>query len=167
VIVELEELLRRVDGHGFWLGYLAEAAKPVSSVGIHVAIFAEPYLSLIVSGRKTVESRFSRNRCAPYGEIGNGDIILIKEVAGPICGVALAKRTWYYDLATEPIARIKERFGAGICADDEFWSSRAGALFATLIELDATTSIAPIRFDKRDRRGWVSLRSRQQTFDFE
>lgn len=164
--VELDELLQRVDGHSFWLTYLADAAKPVSPVGIHVAIFAEPFLSLVLAGKKTIESRFSRNRCAPYGEIGDGDIILIKEVAGPICGVALAKRTWCYDLGSEPIERIKDRFGAGICAGDEFWSSRADALYATLIELDATASIAPIRCDKRDRRGWVSLRSRQLTFDF-
>jgi len=138
----------------------------MSPIGIHLAIFSEPFLSLVLSGQKTIDSRFSRNRCAPYGEVGDGDIILIKEVAGPICGVALARRSWCYDLTTEPIERIKDRFGAGICADDEFWASRADALYATLIELDATASIAPVRCDKRDRRGWVALRSRQLTFGF-
>lgn len=53
-----------------------------------------------------------------------------------------------------------------ICADDNFWASRADAFYATVIELDATTPIAAVRCDKRDRRGWVSLRSRQLTFDF-
>jgi hypothetical protein len=163
---EFDELLHHVRGHSFWLTYLADATKPVSPIGIHVAIFSEPFLSLVLSGKKTIESRFSRNRCAPYGEIGDGDIILIKEVAGPICGVALAKRTWCYDLVTEPLERIRARFGAGICADDEFWSSRADALYATVIELDATTSIAPVRCDKRDRRGWVAIRSRQLALNF-
>jgi len=164
--VEFDELLRQVAGHSFWLSYLTDAAKPASPIGIHLAIFSEPFLSLVFSGKKTVESRFSRNRCAPYGEIGDGDIILIKEVAGPICGVALAKRTWCYDLLTEPIDRIRERFDAGICADDDFWLSRANALYATLIELAAIASIAPVYCDKRDRRGWVSLRSRQLAFVF-
>jgi hypothetical protein len=148
------------------LTYLSDAARPTSPIGIHLAIFAEPFLSLVLSGEKTIESRFSRNRCAPYGEIEDGDIILLKEVAGPICGLALARRIWCYDLVTEPIDRIRRRFGAGIRADDEFWSSRADALYATLIELDAPTSIAPVTCDKRDRRGWVSLRSRQMVFDF-
>ncbi|CCJ05606.1 Uncharacterized protein BN69_0155 [Methylocystis sp. SC2] len=121
---------------------------------------------MVLSGEKTIESRFSRNRCAPYGEIDDGDIILLKEVAGPICGLALARRIWCYDLSTEPIDRIRHRFGAAIRADDEFWSSRADALYATLIELDAPASIAPVGCDKRDRRGWVSLRSRQMAFDF-
>lgn len=164
--VEFDGLLRQVHGHHFWLTYLSDAKRPNSRIGIHLAIFAEPFLSMVLSGKKTIESRFSRNRCAPYGEISEGDIILLKEVAGPICGVAMARRTWCFDLVTEPIDRIRARFGAGICADDAFWTARADALYATLIELDAAASIAPVNCDKRDRRGWVSLRSRQMTFDF-
>lgn len=164
--VEFDELLEEVAGHDFWLTYLLDARRPTSGVGVHLAIFAEPFLSKVLSGEKTIESRFSRNRVAPYGEIGDGDIILVKKVAGPICGIALARRAWCYDLAAEPIGRIRDRFAAGICADDEFWSSRANALYATLIELDSPASIAPVSCDKRDRRGWVSLRSRQMTFDF-
>ena len=164
--IEFDQILHRVRGDNFWLTYLSAAANPTSQTGIHLAIFVEPFLSLVLSSRKTIESRFSRNRCAPYGDVCEGDIILIKEVAGPICGVTLARRIWYYDLKTEPIGRIKERFGAGICADDAFWTSLTDALYATLIELDATVPIAPVRCAKRDRRGWVSLRSRQLPFDF-
>lgn len=164
--VGFNELLEKVVGHHFWLSYLSDAIRPRSRVGIHLAIFSEPFLSLVLSGEKTIESRFSRNRCAPFGEIGDGDVILLKEVAGPICGIALARRTWCYHLVTEPIDRIRNRFGRGICADDAFWTSRVDALYATLIELDAPTSIAPVTWEKRDRRGWVSLRSRQMTLDF-
>ncbi len=88
--VDIDELLQQVDGHQFWLTYLADATRPRSQIGIHLAIFSEPYMSLVLSGEKTIESRFSRNRCAPYGEIGDGDIILLKEVAGPICGLVRA-----------------------------------------------------------------------------
>ena len=164
--VEFDALLEQVGGHRFWLNYLSDATRPKSRIGIHLAIFAEPFLSMVLSGEKTIESRFSRNRCAPYGEIGDGDIILLKAVAGPICGLVLARRTWCYDLACETIARIRSRFGSGIGADDAFWDSRNDALYATLIELDTPTSIAAVNCDKRDRRGWVSLRSRQMTFDF-
>ena len=164
--VEFDELLEQVDGHHFWQTYLADAFRPRNRIGIHVAIFAQPFLSLVLSGEKTIESRFSRNRCAPYGEIGDGDIILLKEVSGPIRGLALARQIWCYDLGAEPLDRIRHRFGAGIGGDDNFWALRADALYATLIELDAPASILPVRCDKRDRRGWVSLRSRQMTFDF-
>jgi len=164
--VGFDELLEHLDGDHFWLTYLADATRPTSPVGIHLAVFAGPFLSMVLSGAKTIESRFSRNRCAPYGEIGDGDIILLKEVGGPICGLALARRIWCYDLVTEPIDRIRHRFGSGIGGDDEFWNSRARANYATLIELDTPASIAPVNCDKRDRRGWVSLRPRQIAFDF-
>lgn len=164
--IEFDELLEQVAGHHFWLTYLSDATRPTSRIGIHLAIFAEPFLSMVLSGEKTIESRFSRNRCAPYEQIGAGDIILLKEVAGPICGLVLARRIWCYDLSNEPIGSIRHRFGADIRADDEFWSSRADASYATLIELDAPTSIPPVSCDKRDRRGWVSLRSRQMAFHF-
>ena len=163
--VEFDKILQQVSDDNFWLTYLSDAVNSTSQTGIHVAVFAEPFLTLVLSGRKTIESRFSRNRCAPYGEVHEGDVILLKQVAGPICGIALARRIWSYDLKTEPIGRIKERFGMRICADDAFWTSRTDALYATLIELDATVPIAPARCDKRDRRGWVSLKTRQLTFD--
>jgi hypothetical protein len=164
--VEFDELLRQVGGHHFWLTYLSDATRPKSRIGIHLAIFAEPFLSKVLSGEKTIESRFSRNRCAPYREIDDGDIILVKEVAGPICGIALARHAWFYDLVAEPVDRIRARFGVGICGDDAFWTARSDALYATLIELDSAASIGPVSCDKRDRRGWVSLRSRQMMFDF-
>ncbi|WP_092025543.1 ASCH domain-containing protein [Bradyrhizobium sp. OK095] len=164
--VQFDQLLRHVNGNQFWLTYLSDAMRPQSRIGIHLAIFSEPFLSKVLSGEKTIESRFSRNRCAPYGEIGDGDIILIKQVAGPICGIALARRTWFYDLVSEPIDRIRGRFGWGIGGDDAFWAARTDALYATLIELDLAAFVAPVSCEKRDRRGWVSLRSRQMAFDF-
>lgn len=164
--LEYNDVLKRVEGHPFWLSYLFDATQPASRIGIHLAIFAEPFLSKVLSAEKTIESRFSRNRCAPYGEISEGDIILLKGVAGPICGLALARRSWCYDLSIEPLESIRLRFGAGIGADSDFWAAREEALYATLIELDAPTAISPVPCDKRDRRGWVVLRSRQMSFAF-
>lgn len=91
---------------------------------------------------------------------------MLKEVAGPICGLALAQRSWCYDLAAEPIESIRLRFGAGISAADDFWVARKDALYATLIELAVPTAIEPVVCEKRDRRGWVALRSRHMDFVF-
>lgn len=164
--VAFGDIKQQVACNPFWVNYLSDATAPSSLVGIHLAVFSEPFLSRVLSGEKTIESRFSRNRCAPYGEIDDGDIILLKEVAGPIRGISLARQAWCYDLSAEPIGRVRKRFGTKICADDAFWESRADALYATLIELDATAPLEAVRCDKRDRRGWVALRSRQLMFSF-
>jgi hypothetical protein len=129
-------------------------------------VFAEPFLSLVLEGRKTMESRFSRTRCAPFDRVRDGDVILIKRVAGPICGLTLAKRAWFYQLAHEPLDRIRDRFGGMICADESFWESRRNASYATVIELAETVAIDAFPCDKRDRRGWVALRSQQLVLEF-
>jgi hypothetical protein len=133
---------------------------------VHLAIFSEPFLSLVLEGRKTMESRFSRTRCAPFNQVRDGDVILIKQVAGPICGLTLAKRAWFYGLMHEPLDRIRARFGGMICGDDAFWEGRRDASYATVIELAETIAIDAFPCTKRDRRGWVALRSPQLALNF-
>ena len=128
---------------------------------MHLAVFADPFVSLVLDGRKTVESRFSRVRCAPFDLVSEGDIIFIKKVAGPICGLVLAKRAWFYELDKQVLADIRKTYGSTICADDEFWYHRRKASYATLIELAEPTAIPATQCNKRDRRGWVPLRPRQ------
>ena len=159
------QLLERVPQDGPWVNYLTDALSQ-PGIGLHLAVFAEPYLSMALCGKKTIESRFSRNRCAPFDAVGNGDILLLKAVGGPICGLARVQRAWFYDLSLQPLAAIRDTFGAGIGAGEAFWASRRDAAFATLIELTDPVTIAPIACGKRDRRGWVSLRDRQIAFSF-
>lgn len=140
---------------------MTSASKDPFLCGVHLAVFSQPYLDLVLAGEKKIESRFSRNRCAPFDEIRSGDIVLLKEVSGPVCGVALANRIWFFDLDNEPIDAIRQQYGGAILANDEFWLRKEESSFATLIELTNPTSIEPLAFDKRDRRGWVSLRPRQ------
>lgn len=159
------QLLERVHQNSRWVRRITDAFAR-RDIGLHLAIFAEPYLSLTLDGKKTIESRFSRNRCAPFDAISDGDIILMKAVGGPICGLVAVKRTWFFDLAFQSLDCIRGQFGPGICAEDAFWESRRGATYATLIELREPLAIAPLRCIKRDRRGWVSLRRRQMMFQF-
>jgi hypothetical protein len=159
--VKFDSLVAHVADHSFWLSYLSRAFEPSSAIGLHLAIFAEPFLSLVLNGRKTVESRFSRVRCAPFDLVSEGDVILLKQVGGPICGLVLAKRAWFYELDKQVLAGIRKTYDSTICADDEFWRSRRNASYATLIELAEPTAIPATPCDKRDRRGWVTLRLRQ------
>lgn len=158
--VEISALLDRVRDHSFWGGYLGAKFTAENEIGLHLAVFTEPFLSLVLSGQKTLESRLSRCRIAPFDAISPGDVILIKAAGGPIRGVALAQRIWFFDLSSAPIRTLRERFGRGICADEAFWDSKHDAAFATIIEIAEPASIPPLGCDKRDRRGWVTLRSR-------
>lgn len=127
--------------------------------GIHLAIFVEPYLQYIIEGKKTVESRFSVNRIAPFKKIFQGDLILLKKSSGPIIGFCLVKDVWFYQLKPSTWNEIRNNFESALCAQDpQFWESRIHASYATLIKLGEFNSFSPIKFRKRDRRGWVVLK---------
>ena len=159
------ELLERIPQGSPWVEHIVDAYSR-REIGLHLAIFAEPFLSRTLCGEKTIESRFSRNRCAPFDAVGDGDIILLKAVGGPICGLAIVRQAWFFDLAFQTLDQIRETFGAGICAEQGFWDSRRDAAYATLIELAEPIEIAPLHCAKRDRRGWVALWNRQMVFEF-
>lgn len=48
----------------------------LKSKAIHLGIFSEPYLSYMLDGKKTIESRFSKKKIMPYNRITKEDIVM-------------------------------------------------------------------------------------------
>jgi hypothetical protein len=152
-------LLTVVGGDPFWEQYLASViSKDHLPFSIHLAVTVEPFLRFMLEGRKTVESRFSSNRCAPYGRVEKGDVILLKRAGGPIVGICQVTNRWFYQLDPSSWQSIKEKFTKALCAESpNFWEEREGASYATLMRIYHVRRVKPIKFEKRDRRGWVVL----------
>ena len=157
------ELLNQLEKDDVWSSLLKEALTDrLPSVSTHLAVFVEPFLQFVLEGRKPVESRFSTRKCAPYEVVSEKDVILLKRSGGPIVGICEVSKVWFYKLDPLSWRSIKEGFATAMCADDpEFWNSRENAVYATLLLLSRVTAVPPIRCGKRDRRGWVVLRTRR------
>ena len=127
----------------------------------HVAIFSPPFLDLILEGRKTIEGRFSRVRCAPFNSIYEGDTVLMKESGGPIRGSFLVARVETFDnLNSEKLMDLEIIYGARLCAevDPQYWQKRSDTRYATLLHVSKIRRFdQPFSFPKKDRRGWVIL----------
>lgn len=153
----VDKVLSTVQGDVFWEERLTSVVS--AAIGLHLAIFVEPYLSYLLEGRKTIESRFATRRCPPYGRIHPGDLVLIKRSGGPILGLCEVAETWFYHLDPASWQYIREEFAQALCAQDPaFWQARQAASFATLMRVAAVRTLVPIRYLKRDRRGWVVLK---------
>lgn len=126
--------------------------------GIHIAILVEPYLQFILDGTKTVESRFSRNGCAPFERVSAGDVLLLKRQSGPIVGACSVSDVWNYRLTPSTLEDIRLRFGSAIRPQQGFWEDQADAGFATLMRVRDVRPLPKADIPKRDRRGWVVLR---------
>lgn len=127
----------------------------------HLAIFNPPFLDLILEGRKTVEGRFSKVRCAPFGAIEEGDMVLMKESGGLVRGsFVVAKVESFGNLSQEKLKELEARYSEPLCADadPQYWQRRRASKYVTLMHVAEPTHFErPFPFPKKDRRGWVVL----------
>lgn len=152
----LRALEASLENDPLWSSRLRASLAGISSQRIHLAVFVEPYLSFILDGTKTVESRFSITRRAPYGKVSCGDIVLLKKTGGPVCGICSVSNVWSYSLDPKSWSQIKGKFSRPLCVQGpEFWDQRKAAKFATLMMISDVQVMTPININKQDRRGWV------------
>jgi hypothetical protein len=153
-----DELRHESTAEPAWREYFEQTIdRSERPIAIHLAILVEPYMSFVLDGSKTVESRFSRTACAPYGRVSPGDVLLLKRSAGPVIGSCRVSAVWHYRLNETTIGEIQKRFGAALCPQEGFWEERATAAYATLMRVCDARSFPPVEVSKRDRRGWVVL----------
>lgn len=123
----------------------------------HIAIFVGDAIENIITGKKTVEGRFSYARYIPYGAIKKGDLILLKQSGGPIIGQVEVENVLYFDnLDGEKIGKLRREYGEEMVMNDLFWSDKQKSRYATIVFLTHPRRyLTPLSFHKHDRRAWV------------
>ena len=141
----------------------------------HLAILLSQRIELILDGRKTIGSWFTKTRRAPYGKVNKDDIIYMKESGGPVKGMFTVFEVETLDTITSvDVLDIYANYGQqifGIRHFSEEWDElyKSGSLaeelkdwnnskYATLIHITDPIAFAePFPFPKRDQRSWVLL----------
>jgi len=156
----VDQVVIRLRDHPYWGNRFAPwRAGHAVDFAWHLAVFIEPFLTFVLDGKKKVESRFSINEAAPYRMVHRGDVILIKSSGGPIVGIAEAAEVSSYQIDEDSLRDIRVTFGEALCIEGEaFWDAKKGACYATLIQLSNVSATDRIHCEKRDKRGWVTLR---------
>lgn len=128
---------------------------------IHLAIFNEPFLNLLFTGQKTIESRFSINNVTPYRKIFKNDIVLVKKAGGPITGAFFVKNVHYYsNLNPKKISELEQLYGQAACwnIDPQYLEGKTTSKFLTIIEVGLVQKIKAIEVGKSDRTAWSIIR---------
>ena len=126
----------------------------------HLAIFKGNGGELILSGKKTVESRFSKRKSPPFNNISSGDLVYIKPTGKEIIGEFRVQKVIFFDgLEKKDIEEIKLKYGGNIVVEPEYWKKNLDSKYGTLIFISSSTRFltSPIRIPKKDLRGWVVL----------
>ena len=131
--------------------------KELRSKTIHLAIFSEPYLTYMLEGKKTIESRFSKNKILPYNQISKNDIVIVKKSGGSVIAYFTIKEVLFFDLDAIPIDEIKYKYSQQLCVDESFWISKQNSNFATLIFIDQLVNLHPFSINKKGMQTWIKL----------
>ena len=127
----------------------------------HLAILSQGWIELILTGDKTIESRFSKVRCAPFGKVDAGDVVFLKESGGLVKGAfCVGKVETYENLTARQRHDIFQKYHFKIFAGaqwintvpEDWWASKHATLIHIAETLEFNTSFS---IHKRDPRAWV------------
>ncbi len=123
----------------------------------HLAIFKGQGAEKILSGEKTVESRFSKRKNPPFGVVATGDLVYIKPSGKDIIGQFKVKKVIFYDGVDA--SEIREKYGSKLAVDESYWSYLSNKSYATLMFIGTCSRFitSPVKLKKKDLRGWVVL----------
>ena len=121
----------------------------------HIAILHKKYYNLILSGKKTIESRFSFNKIAPYNKVKVGETIYLKESGKNITARAKVKDVKFFELNPEIVEDIRVKYGNNIgVADVDSWNKTKQKKFGTLVWLENIETINEIKMNRSCGTEW-------------
>lgn len=117
----------------------------------HLAILSKKreLLSKILSGKKTIESRWYKFKRTPYRMIKEGEIVYFKESGEPITVKSVVERVLFFDNLNEyKIKKILRKYGKRIGIDKSEIENKIDKNYCTLIFLKDVKKITPFKIDK-------------------
>jgi len=124
----------------------------------HLVKLRQPYLGRILDGSKTIESRFTRTRKVPIGQIDPGDALWLKLSGGPVLGYAEVERFEVFDrLTPRTIRGLFTRHARAIGVGPAYAEHVSHARFGLLVWLKGVKRIEPFPMRGGTMQAWVIL----------
>lgn len=127
----------------------------------HIAIMNNvTYIFKILSGEKKIESRFSKNKIAPFNKIKPGDIVYLKSSGKCIIAKFEVEKVLYFEnLTITTMEKIEKEYNNLIIAPKEYWDYKKDCKYGTLIFIKNPQAIEPIRIIKKNRQAFISVKN--------
>ena len=134
----------------------------------HLAILSKEtdFLEKILSGEKTIESRWYKNRKPPFKTIAPGDTVYFKESGEPVAAKSIVSRVLFFEhLDEQKVKDIISEYGKRICINDSYTAKVNGKRFCTLIFLRDAKRVRPFCIDKTgygNMVAWITVENIDQ-----
>lgn len=117
----------------------------------HIAILSKKkdLLRRIISGEKTIESRWYTSRKTPFRSIAEGDTVYFKDSGEPVTVKARVSKAMFFDgLDDKRVVEILQKHGDKICIPLSYAPQLSGKKYCTLIFLTDVSMVEPFEIDK-------------------
>jgi len=118
-------------------------------------------LQKIISGEKTIESRWYLHKKAPCGCIKKGDIVYFKDSGEPVSVKASASSVLQFDdLNDAKILQILREYGKQLGVNECYASNIRGKRHCVLVFLENVKQVKPFNIDKKGygmMSAWISV----------
>ncbi len=129
----------------------------------HLAIVRQPFFGMILSGEKSIESRWYRSRKAPFGNIRAGETVYLKEPGKPVSAKCEVEKALFFEhLDKAKIEGIIKKYGSRIGIS----LSRLGMVkdkkFCTLIFIKNVRRLKTFKISKKGHGNmcaWITLKN--------
>lgn len=131
----------------------------------HLAILTKKrkLLSKIISGEKTIESRWYKFKRTPYRNISAGETVYFKESGEPVTVKARVEKALFFDnLTPKRIQKIIDDYGLRIGINSSYLEKAKDKHFCTLIFLKNVRKIEPFTINKKGygiMNAWITLKN--------
>lgn len=129
----------------------------------HLAILAKQgkFLDKILSGEKSIESRWYKFKKTPYENIAIGDTIYFKESGEAITAKANVSKVLFFDqLNEEKITKLLQEYGSRLGVSLSYAEKVKDKNFCTLIFLEQVERIEPFEVNKKGfglMAAWITV----------
>ena len=129
----------------------------------HLAILSKKrkLLVKILSGDKTIESRWYKFKRTPYKNIKDGEIIYFKESGEKVAVSAVVEKALFFDdLNKDKIKNILGKYGKEIGVENSHVKDLINKKYCTLIFLKDVKEITPFNINKKGyglMSAWISV----------
>lgn len=123
---------------------------------VHIAIMKKSWglIPKILSGQKTIESRWYRNRARPWGRVHSGDTVYFKNAGEPVTAKATVIKVLQFENLTPAKTRKilakygPENLGISGTTSQEILDYCQGKKYGLLVFLKNPRQVKPFHLDK-------------------
>lgn len=134
----------------------------------HIAIMEKSWglLPRILTGEKTVESRWLKYRCPPFNAVRSYDHVYFKDSGGPVCLKARVRKVLQFeDLSPHKVEKLLKRWaledGIRQAEIPKFFQILKDKKYCVLVFLDNVEKVEPFMINKAGfgvQAAWISVK---------